>query len=56
MKKWYEIREVNVQYGFRTLYPCELRREYGVFVMPHNINTFICKTKEEAEDYIARHT
>lgn len=51
MKKWYEVREVQGIYthGYKV---SETKKEFGVFVMPYNINTFICSTREKAEQWI----
>ena len=57
MKKWYEIREINVQHSFGRNtghHASELRKEFGVFVMPYNVNTYIASTREQAEAYVAK--
>ena len=53
MKKTYEVKEITgvVTHGYKVSNTIE---QYGVFVMPYGINTCICDTKEEAEQWIKR--
>ena len=53
MAKTYEVREITgiVTHGYKV---SDARKQYGVFIMPYGINTYICDTKEEAEQWIKR--
>lgn len=53
MTKTYEAREITgvVTHGYKV---SDARKQYGVFIMPYRINTYICDTKEEAEQWIKR--
>lgn len=51
MEKSYEVREVTavVTHGYKV---SETKKQWGVFVEPYGINTYICDTKEQAEQWV----
>ena len=53
MTKTYEVRKITgvITHGYKV---SNTRKQYGVFIMPYGINTYICDTKEEAEQWIKR--
>ena len=52
-KRLYEIREVigTVSHGYHVT---KDEKMWGVYLMPFDINVYLCKSKEEAESYIER--
>ena len=51
MGRRYEVRETTAVYTFGYKVS-ETRKQFGVFVKPYDINTYICDTREQAEQWI----